>query len=405
MPTSQRKVSIDECFLVPPVGKALLSGLEIDGKEVSASTSAGLYRILVIEDDPTLLDMYQRILTEMKLSVDLSSNGLDALENLSTTSYHLVITDLNLPGLDGISLLQWIQRHRPSTATIVISGDGRADRIQAAMRGGAKDFLVKPFNFIEFQEVVTRWCQPLRPFNSEVFSSLMKQVMHDVRGEVMNLESMIKLMQRGKFGDLEYGVNSALITMQGKLLQLKGLTADYCLLTRTLLHGNGDIPTERIGLKKEVITQVLGEMQEALQRKEIKISCIQDLSIDGDAYVMGNRLMLKSVFRALFSNAIRHCHEAGVISYGISSNGRRYKIHVANEGDIIPVEMEESIFDDFVQGKADDSVAIQEEGLGQGLALAKDILRQHGGDIWYESLANGSKFVSTLPLCLGQAAA
>lgn len=186
---------------------------------------------------------------------------------------------------------------------------------------------------------------------------------------------------------------------------MKGLTADYCLLTRRLLRGNGDIPTERIGLKEEIITQVLGEMQESLQRKEIKISCIQDLSIDGDAYVMGNRLMLKNVFRALFSNAIKHCHQTGAISYGISSNGRRYKIHVANEGNIIPVEMEESIFDEFVQGKADDSVAIHEEGLGLGLALAKDILRQHGGDIWYESLANGAKFVSTLPLYPEQPAA
>lgn len=196
MPASQRKVSIEECFFEPLEVKAMVSGLGIDGKGVSATVSAGLYRILVIEDDPTLLEMYHRLLTDMKLSVDLSTNGLDALENLSTTSYNLVITDLNLPGLDGISLLQWIQRHRTSTAAIVISGDGRADRIQAAMRGGAKDFLVKPFNFIEFQEIVTRWCQPLRPFNREVFSSLMKQVMHDVRGEVVNLEIMIKLLQR-----------------------------------------------------------------------------------------------------------------------------------------------------------------------------------------------------------------
>jgi two-component system heavy metal sensor histidine kinase CusS len=168
------------------------------------------------------------------------------------------------------------------------------------------------------------------------------------------------------------------------------------------LQGNGDIPTERIGLREEIIAPVLSEMQEALRWKKIKVSCNQDLSVEGDAFVIGNRLMLKSVFRALFSNAIKHGYEDSVLSYGISSNGRRYKIHVTNEGDSVPAELQASIFDEFVQVKTDESVSIREKGLGLGLALAKDILRQHGGDIWYESQANGSKFVCTMPHCPAQ---
>lgn len=403
MPASQKRVQNDEVFS-PPVACDGRVGLNKDESSEGAEVSAGRRRVLIVEDDLPLMDLYCRMLEELNLQVDTSSNGHDALEKLSTTSYNLVLTDLNLPGLDGISLLEWIQRHSPATNAVVISGDGGAGRILAAMRGGAKDFLLKPFKLPEFYAMVDRWCQPQRPFNSEVFSSLMRQVMHDVRGEVVNLEIMIKLLQRGKFGTIEDEVNGALLTMQEKLVQVKGLTADYCLLTRNLLQGNGDIPTERIGLREEIIGPVLGEVQEALHRKEVKVSCKQDLSVAGDAYVMGNRLMLKSVFRALFSNAIKHCHTATVISYGIFSNSRRYRIHVANEGDIVPPELQASIFDEFVQVKADDTVVIGEEGLGLGLALAKDILRQHGGDIWYESLANGSKFVCTLPLCPEQTA-
>lgn len=399
MPASQKRVPIDEDFSSPQTVGGLQSVQEKSAACAKVEDSTGLFRVLVVEDDPHLLNLYGRILEEKKLLYDKCTDGHSALEKLSGTSYTLVITDLNLPGLDGISLLQWIQQHRPMTMAVVISGDGRADRILAAMRGGAKDFLVKPFSLTDFQEMVARWCQPQPPVNGEVFSTMMKQVMHDVRGEVVNLEIMIKLLQKGAFGTIEDGVNGTLLTMQGKLGQLKGLTADYCLLTRNLMRGSGNIPTERLGLKEEVFAPVLGEMQEALQRKEIKVSQIQDLSLEGEAHVMGNRLMLKSVFRALFTNAIKHCRETGGLSYGISSNGRRYKIHVTNEGDIVPTELQASIFDEFVQEKPSDPATSQEEGLGLGLALAKDILRQHGGDIWYEPLANGSKFVCTLPLC------
>ena len=402
MPTLQNLMPIDEDFSLPQTVDGLQSTQNAKAaacEKVGGST--GLYRTLLVEDDPQLLDLYGHILEQKKLQFDQCSDGHSALEKLSSTAYTLVITDLNLPGLDGVALLKWIQQHRPMTATVVISGDGRAERILDAMHGGAKDFLVKPFTLPDFQEMVDRWCQPQPPVNSEVISGMMKQVMHDVRGEVVNLEIMIKLLQKGSFGEIEDGVNGALLTMQEKLTQLKGVTADYCLLTRNLLQGSGDIPTERLGLRDEVLAPVLVEMQEGLQRKEIKVCLHQDLSVDGEAYVMGNRLMLKSVFRALFSNAIKHSRQTGRLTYGISSNGRRYKIHVSNEGDIVPADLQANIFDEFVQGKPDDLAASQAEGLGLGLALAlaKDILRQHGGDIWYEPLANGSKFSCTLPLC------
>lgn len=406
MSASQKCELTDEVLWIPQ--EAIVNGgparPEIVDNKGRSEASGGLYRILVVEDDQVLMGLYVRLLEDMKLPVDQSTNGLDALEKLSTNFYSLVITDLNLPGLNGIALLQWIQRHRPATNAVVISGDGGADRILAAMREGAKNYLVKPFSVPEFQEMIERCLHPQHPLNNEVFSSLIKQVMHDVRGEVVNLEIIIKLLQRGKFGVIKDGVKGALLTMQEKLEQVKGLTTDYCLLTRNLMQGNGDIPTERLGMKDEVISQVLGEMQEALQRKGIRVSCKQDLSVEGDAYVMGNKLMLRSVFRALFSNAIKHCKEAGALSYGISSNGRRYKLHVTNEGDIIPAHLQAHIFDEFVQGKPGDLTATQEEGLGLGLALAKDIIRQHGGEVWYEALANGSKFICTLPLCPKQPA-
>ncbi len=406
MPVVQKQGLTDNVLFVPRAASTTMPvGVEKTATPQRAEPASGLFRILLVEDDPQLMTLYATILGKEAGTVEQSTTGHEALERLSATPYDLVVCDLTLPGVGGLFLLQWIQRHRPATTTIVISGDGSAESILAAMRAGAKDYLVKPFNLPELQETLSRWGQPRFPDKHELFSSMMQQVMHEVRDELIPLECTIKQLTRGKFGAMDAGAQDALLTIKQKLGQLQGLTTDYCLLARTLLRGNGSFPTERVALRQEVITPVLDEMRDALARKEITVSRSRELTTTGDAHVTGNRLMLKSVFRALFSNAIKHCRARGIISYGITNNGRRYKIQVANEGEVVPSHLQERIFDDLVRGRHDDSPAtFREEGLGLGLGLAKDILRQHGGDIWYEALATGSKFVFTLPLAPAESA-
>jgi signal transduction histidine kinase len=227
--------------------------------------------------------------------------------------------------------------------------------------------------------------------------------MHDVHSDVLNLEIIIKTLQRGKINKTGDGLNQSLHTMQVKLEHLRALTTEYCLLARNLLQGGGDIQTERLELKKDVITPILDEIQDALNNKEIRISCRQNFTTPDDDCVIGNRVMLKFVFRTLFGNAIKHCNDRSVISYGITSNDRRLKIQVANEGEVVPSHMRDSIFGEFVQAQTAASTC-QTNGMGLGLALARDILRQHGGDIWYEAMANGSKFICTLTPCTAQSA-
>lgn len=400
MPVVQKqRLTDNELFVPQAAGTTMPLTVENKATPQLAEPAGGLFRILLVEDDPQLMTLYATLLGKETGAVEQSGTGHDALERLSATPYDLVVCDLNLPGVNGLFLLQWIQRHRPTTTTIVISGDGSAESILAAMRAGAKDYLVKPFNLTELEETLSRWSQPQFPDKRELFSAMMQQVMHDVRDELVPLECTIKQFTRGKFGAMEAGAQAALLTMRRKLGQLQGVTSEYCLLARTLLQGNGSFPTERVALRREVIAPVLDEMREALERKEITVSRSRELAASGDAYVTGNPLMLKSVFRALFSNAIKHCRAQGIIAYGITSNDRRYKIQIANEGEVVPSRLQERIFDPLVRVRPDDPPAtFREEGLGLGLALAKDILRQHGGDIWYEALAKGSKFVFTLPL-------
>lgn len=139
-----------------------VGNLPSDGNREDAvlGSTAGFSRVLVVEDDPLLTALYTRLLQEKNMPVDQCADGGNALERLSTMDYDLVILDMNLPGMDGISLAEWIQRHRPATRTVVISGDANPDKIRAAMRAGSEDYLLKPFTIQQFWEMLERLTQP-----------------------------------------------------------------------------------------------------------------------------------------------------------------------------------------------------------------------------------------------------
>jgi DNA-binding response OmpR family regulator len=106
-------------------------------------------KLLVAEDDIPLANFLQRGLQAQKYDVQLAHDGESAFQALSTTQYNLLILDLNLPKLDGISLLSRVRPIIPNLPVLVLTARSQMeDRIQA-LDGGADDCMVKPFSFQE----------------------------------------------------------------------------------------------------------------------------------------------------------------------------------------------------------------------------------------------------------------
>jgi K+-sensing histidine kinase KdpD len=392
---TSEKLTSDEKFLGLDYGggrKPAESGMTVVDKPTGATRSL---RLLVVEDDPVLLLLLKEHLASESRTVDTAAGGHEAVEKLSTSFYDLVLADLHLPGLDGLTLLEWIGKSRPQTKVVIMTGDDTPSHIIAAIRNGAADYLLKPFGLLEATEVVDRCCGAIQLSRQEALTSLIKQIMHDVRGDLVTLAIMVKLLHRGRNGSLGPGVKEKVGEIDAKLRAMTGMVEDYFSLA--LIVGQGSIVSEEeLDLKKDVIEKILEELAVELSRKSIIVVDNLDLSSLRGTVVRGNRVLLLSVFRTLFRNAVRHCLEDGTISYGISCNGRRFMVQVANEGPVVPEHLRESIFEEFVKGSSSMNNR-EEEGLGMGLTLARDIIRQHGGEIWYEAEPQGSKFVMTLP--------
>ncbi len=102
--------------------------------------------ILVVEDDPTVGESIRVLLKKRGYEIILASNGKEALQLFRQEMADLVITDLVMPKMDGIELLEAVKRVRPETEVIVISAQGTIEKAVTAMKLGAFDFIEKPIN-------------------------------------------------------------------------------------------------------------------------------------------------------------------------------------------------------------------------------------------------------------------
>jgi len=105
-------------------------------------------RVLLVDDDAALLEaLPQAILLRMDgISIDTAQSAFDALERIREVDYDAIVTDIKMPGMDGLALLDEIDKIRPGTPTLLITGHGEHDLAVQALRGGAYDFVAKPID-------------------------------------------------------------------------------------------------------------------------------------------------------------------------------------------------------------------------------------------------------------------
>ncbi len=105
--------------------------------------------ILIVDDEEIIRESLSFILTKEGYRVREAANGRIALEILREDSVDLVLTDLEMPEMKGIELLEQVTRFSPETLVVIITAYGSIDTAIAALRKGAVDYILKPVEFDE----------------------------------------------------------------------------------------------------------------------------------------------------------------------------------------------------------------------------------------------------------------
>src|SRR5256885_5040211 len=148
-------------------------------------------RILVIDDEPMMSDSLRRHLEEEGYAIDTAATGAEAIDLFDGGAHHLVICDLQLPDMDGLTLLRHMKDSRPTTEVIVVTGYGSVQTAVEATKAGAFYFVEKPFDFEQMQPLVERALES-RELRAE--TKMMRDRL-STRAEYFNIIGSSKQMQ------------------------------------------------------------------------------------------------------------------------------------------------------------------------------------------------------------------
>ena len=119
-------------------------------------------KILVVDDEPDLelliKQRYRQRIKDNEISFEFAANGKIALEKLSDpkNSFDMVLTDINMPEMDGLTLLTKLKEQFKHFKAVVVSAYGDLDNIRTAMNHGAFDFITKPIDFNDLTTTIDK---------------------------------------------------------------------------------------------------------------------------------------------------------------------------------------------------------------------------------------------------------
>lgn len=364
------------------------------------------YEILLWDDGSPLFRTLSWVLDYKGYGVATVSAPEAAIESLATKNYDLLITKLTMGPENGMEVVKRARKLNPEIRVIVVGDEGQVAFPLEAYRLKIDDYILMPCTPAALWRRVANCLGSLetrRPegdsqvrlaeINERVLNKL-AVIFHDIRSSMVSTSAALKLLLRGAHGEMDQTVAKKIREVDARVKKIIGVSEEF---VAQVLSGKSDITlgAELLDLKEEIVEPVLDELSEEIQDHGIKIDNRLAILAAADIPIKGSKLYLKSVFRNLLSNGIKHGGDGCTIVIDLEERGANCHLKVYNSGDPVPEENRALLFS-RTRRRAKDN---KSQGLGLGLYLVRDIMKEFGGDIWYEAQNGGSNFVITFPNC------
>ncbi len=381
-------------------------------------------QILIVDDDVALLQalpqaLYLRI---MSIKVDTSDSAPKALEQIQEHDYDAIVSDIKMPGMDGLALLAKIQELRPATPTLLITGHGEHDLAVQALRGGAYDFIQKPIDrdylvaalqraiqthqlrrrvheqqlalelhARSLERMVQKRTQELVEANATK-DKFLSMVSHELKTPLTSLKGRTQLLRRQlERAETINMVNLGLVDMEHSICRMEVLVND--LLDASLIETNMFVLHRKRCNLVELCRQLLVEYTAGSGPALLFEAPGEPIEAEVDAD------RISQVIINLLSNARKYSPKGYPITVTLQQAGYEALISVRDMGVGIPVEQLPHIFEQYYRVPGVEVQTGSHTGLGLGLYISRKLVERHAGRIDVQSIpGEGSVFSIVLPL-------
>jgi DNA-binding response OmpR family regulator len=427
----------------PQLEAAMEVAMPISG-EAQAAPIGERMRILLAEDDPVTRKRMTRLLNQAGYEVDAVADGTAALRKMTDHCYPMLVTDWEMPGMDGIELCKAVRSLALDgyVYTLLLTGRDAKAHVIAGLEAGADDYLVKPIHGPELiarlntgrriltleHSLKTLQLQRSQAQKLESVGRLAAGVAHEINTPVQFVSDNLQFVRTAlpdiasailAYRDLEHAVRSGgdvvgaafLAAAADKAADLDYILENAPLAIESSIEGLGRIATIVRSMKEfahpDQAVKSLADLNQAIRSTLVIAHNEYKYVAEIDAQYgelppvpcyLGeiNQVILNLLVNAshAISDVVKDTGTLGRLTVRTQLDGDAVEISIADTGTGIPESARDKIFDPFFTTKT------VGRGTGQGLAISHSVIvNKHGGTLRFETeCGKGTTFIIRLPL-------
>jgi signal transduction histidine kinase len=366
-------------------------------------------KLLLVDDEKDIREVLNLPLADFGYHIFEAENGTQALRLFHEVQPPIVLTDIKMPGIDGIELLQKIKHINPETEVIMITGHGDMDLAIKSLKYEATDFITKPINVDALEIALKRATdriftrQKLREYTENLeqlirektelqshLSSLglmIGSISHGIKGLLTGLDGGLYLLDSGFLKKDRGQIEEGWEIVKSMVERIRKMVMDILFYAK-----ERELKLECIDIRT-FTEEVIKELEPKMKTEKIKFtrnfgSDLGEFEVDGT--------YIHSALMNILENAIDACRQNQTkkppeIVLSVKAHLKDIIFEISDNGVGMNSKTQERLFTPFFSSKGN-------KGTGLGLFVANTIIQQHGGSINVKSTSGqGTLFQIKIP--------
>ena len=365
--------------------------------------------ILLVDDEEDIRDVLAMTLTDLGYVVHTAENGAEALRVFKKAVPPIVLTDIKMPGMDGIELLQNLKRENPDIEVVMITGHGDIDLAIKSLKYEATDFITKPVNvdaleialkrvqdriimkrqlkeYTESLEALVREKTELQDHLSSL-GLMIGSISHGIKGLLTGLDGGMYLLDSGFSKADQDQIKEGREVIKGMVERIRKLVLDilYYAKERDLSWER----TDAFSFAEDVARAVEPKIREhGIEFVRQFDSAVGEVEIDAGYLHSALMNILENAVDACVKDTMKTDHK---IEFRVRQDREHIVFDVSDNGVGMDAAAAEKIFTPFFSTKG-------RKGTGLGLFISNKIIEQLGGEILVKTFVNqGTLFSIKIP--------